>query len=73
METNDAGLPSQAATGAERRGAEWENEGGSFRPAVPEALPEGITAETTTRYRVGPYTYTRLEDALAEHARQSRR
>ena len=36
-------------------------------------LPEGIIAVTSTRYKVGPYSYSRLEDALAEHGRQSRK
>lgn len=35
------------------------------------ALPEGVTAETVTRYRVGPYRYTSLADALAQHRRQA--
>lgn len=50
---------------------EWENEGGSVKPIPSPALPEGITAVTVTQYRVGPYRYSSLEDALAEHRRQS--
>ena len=50
---------------------EWENEGGSVKPIPSPVLPEGITAETVTQYRVGPYRYSSLEDALAEHRRQS--
>ena len=51
--------------------SEWESEGGSLRPGAADPLPEGITAETVVRYRVGPYCYSRLEDALAEHSRRS--
>ena len=50
---------------------EWENEGGSVKPIPSPVLPEGITAVTVTQYRVGPYRYSILEDALAEHRRQS--
>lgn len=50
---------------------EWENEGGSATPIPSPVLPEGVTAVTITQYRVGPYRYTSLDDALAEHRRQS--
>lgn len=50
---------------------EWENEGGSLKPGSPTPLPEGIIAVTSLHYLVGPYSYSRLEDALAEHGRQS--
>ena len=50
---------------------EWESEGGSLEPQSPPSLPEGIIAVTSVHYRVGPYSYSRLEDALAEHGRQS--
>ncbi|MBE5073258.1 hypothetical protein IM511_02940 [Erythrobacteraceae bacterium E2-1 Yellow Sea] len=50
---------------------EWENEGGSLKPRPPTPLPEGIIAVTSIHYRVGPYSYSRLEDALAEHRRQA--
>lgn len=49
---------------------EWENEGGSVKPAPSPVLPEGVIAVTVTQYRVGPYIYTSLDDALAEHRRQ---
>lgn len=49
----------------------WESEGGSFEPQSPASLPDGIIAVTSVHYRVGPYSYSRLEDALAEHRRQS--
>ena len=52
-------------------GTDWENEGGSLHGNHAETLPEGIVAETTVRYRVGSYTYARLEDAKAELVRQS--
>lgn len=34
-------------------------------------LPDGVTAVNTVQYKVGPYTYSNLDDALAEHRRQS--
>lgn len=49
----------------------WENEGGSVKPIPSPVLPEGITVMTVTQYCVGPYRYSSLEDALAEHRRQS--
>jgi hypothetical protein len=48
-----------------------ENEGGAVEPIPSPVLPEGITAVTFTQYRVGPYRYSSLDDALAEHRRQS--
>ena len=60
-----AETPDQPGTG------EWESEGGSLEPQSPTSLPEGIIAVTSVHYRVGPYSYSRLEDALAEHGRQS--
>ena len=50
---------------------EWENEGRSAAPIPSPELPEGVTAVTITQYRVGPYRYSSLDDALAEHRRQS--
>jgi hypothetical protein len=47
----------------------WENEGGTTDAPIPQ-LPDGIVAVTTTHYSVGPYRYTSLNDALAEHRRQ---
>lgn len=41
------------------------------QPASSTVLPEGVTAELVTRYRVGPYRYTSLADALAQHKRQA--
>jgi hypothetical protein len=49
---------------------EWENEGGTTLAQIPQ-LPDGIVVVTATHYIVGPYRYTSLEDALAEHRRQS--
>lgn len=34
-------------------------------------LPEGVIAVNTVQYKVGPYTYSNLDDALAEHRRQN--
>ena len=48
----------------------WESEGESL--SVREAsLPEGIRAFSVTHYRVGEFSYTNLDDAMAEHRRQS--
>ena len=48
----------------------WESEGGALaQPASPE-IPEGILAVTVTHYRVGPYKYTSLADAMAQYRRQ---
>lgn len=60
-------VPSSKA--AETR--ERENEGGSATPIPSPELPEGVTAVTITLYRVGPYRYSSLDDALAQHRRQS--
>jgi len=51
---------------------QWESEGGSMKPAAPTALHDGVTASTITQYRVGSYTYTSLDDALAEHKRRNK-
>ena len=34
-------------------------------------LPDGVIAVNTVQYKVGPYTYSNLDDALAELRRQS--
>ena len=49
-----------------------ESGGDAMKPASPSALPDGVTASAITQYRVGPYTYTSLDDALAEHKRQNK-
>jgi hypothetical protein len=61
--------PPVEATGAGR----WEGDGGSLSPHGSDALPDGVTATSMTHYRVGPYSYTNLDDALAEHRRQTRK
>ena len=42
-------------------------------PALARAidLPEGVIAVNTVQYKVGPYTYSNLDDALAERRRQN--
>ena len=60
-----AEAPIQPGTG------DWEGEGGALKPMPAPTMPEGIVAVTSVNYRVGPYSYARLEDALAEHRRQS--
>lgn len=57
--------PDQPGTG------EWESEGGSMKPDPAVQLPEGIVGVPSVQYRVGPYSYARLEDAVAELGRQS--
>lgn len=49
---------------------QWESEGGSLTSRQ-APLPEGILAVSVTHYRVGKYSYTNLDDAMAEHRRQS--
>lgn len=61
----EVGAPDQPGTCA------WESEGGSLKPNAATRLPEGIIAVTSTHYEVGPYSYSKLKDALAEHSRQS--
>ena len=51
----------------------WENEGGAIGSTAPEPLPEGVTAETVMRYRVGKHVYGKLDEALAEQRRRDRR
>ena len=51
--------------------SEWVSEGGSMKPDPSAQLPDGIVAVPTVQYRVGPYFYARLEDALAELGRRS--
>lgn len=48
---------------------QWESEGGSLSSRE-ESLPEGILAVRVTHYRVGKFSYTNLDDAIAEHRRQ---
>ena len=61
----DAETPLQPGTG------DWESEGGALEPKPAPTLPEGIIVVRSVHYRVGPYSYVSLEDALAEHRRQS--
>lgn len=64
--------PATAATPDKPEISKWESEGGSFKRTPPDPLPDGIIAETSVLYRVGPYSYSKYDDALAEHQRQSR-
>lgn len=49
--------------------AEWEDEGGALAAAERVRIPPEIEAVTVTRYRVGPYTYSTLADAMAQYRR----
>ncbi len=49
---------------------EWESQGSSLT-SCHTSLPEGILAVSVTHYRVGKYSYSNLDDAMAEHRRQS--
>ncbi|VVS99123.1 hypothetical protein [Erythrobacter sp. EC-HK427] len=62
-----AAIPAQPGTG------QWESEGGALKPGMPIPVPEAILAVTTVQYRVGPYSYSRLEDAMAQLERLSRK
>ena len=63
---NDNDAESASGTPATRR---WESEGGSLS-SRDESMPEGILAVSVTHYRVGKYSYTNLDDAMAEHRTQ---
>ena len=67
---NDVTIASNPETPNQPGTGEWESEGGSMKPGPTAQLPDGITAVTSVQYQVGPYTYSRLEDAMAEHHRQ---
>ncbi len=67
---NNMGQIPEGLTGKTEATREWENEGGSVKSEPAPPLPDGITPVTVIQYRVGPYTYSRLDDALAEHKRQ---
>lgn len=49
---------------------QWESQGISLN-SCHASLPEGILAISVTHYQVGKYSYTNLDDAMAEHRRQS--
>lgn len=53
--------------------AQSEGAGGSLAGHDSDALPNGVTAYLVTHYQVGPYSYSNLDDALAEHRRQTRK
>lgn len=48
----------------------WESEGGSLAPRKISTLPDGVIPVPVTHYRVGPYTYTNLDDAMDQYRRQ---
>ncbi|MHA6333845.1 hypothetical protein ACXYL9_09190 [Qipengyuania sp. CAU 1752] len=50
----------------------WESEGGSINPPN-SPLPAGIAERLVREYRVGPYKYTDLSQAIAENTRQQSR
>lgn len=64
-------IPSNGVTPDQPGTGEWESEGGSLKPRPPTSLPDGIIAVTSVHYRVGPYSYSKLDDAFAEHRRQA--
>lgn len=68
---NDVDIATDAETTAQPGTGDWESEGGALEPNPALTLPEEVIAVTSVHYRVGPYSYARLEDALAEHRRQS--
>jgi hypothetical protein len=53
------------------RAENWENEGGSVRPADP-AESFGVTTFLTEHYVVGGYKYTNLADAIAQGQRMQK-
>ena len=65
MVQSDTPTANQPGTGT------WESEGGALASPDKSVLPDGVAAITVTHYQVGPYTYTKLDDAMAQHRRQS--
>lgn len=63
---NEPDEPAQQTPATHKR----ESEGVSLSSRE-AALPEGIQAVNVTHYRVGRYSYNNLDDAMAEHRRQS--
>lgn len=49
---------------------EWENEGGAITASA-MTLPHGVTMTLAPQYHVGPYVYSDLALAVAEHDRQA--
>ena len=64
-------IVTDAETMAQPGTGDWESEGGALEPNPASTLPEGVIAVTSVHYCVGPYSYAKLEDALAEHRRQA--
>lgn len=46
-----------------------ESRGGAVKPQESVSLPDGVLAIAVTHYRVGPFTYSNLDDAMAQHRR----
>lgn len=65
MVQSDTTTQNPAGTGV------WESEGGALASSDKPLIPEGVIAIQVTHYRVGQYTYTNLDDAMAEYRRQS--
>ena len=63
---NEVEKPGQQTPATRQR----ESEGDSLN-SRDASLPEGIQAIHATHYLVGKYNYTNLDDAMAEHRRQS--
>lgn len=63
---------SQSQTVAVPGTGAWESEGGALASHIPTLLPDGVIAVPVTHYRVGKYTYTNLNDAMAQNHRQNR-
>lgn len=51
--------------------ASWEGEGGAVASPMTQG-PDGPSRKTVCQYFVGPFVYSDLSSALAEHARQKR-
>ena len=52
---------------------EWESEGGALATHENASLPDEVIPIAVTHYRVGSYTYTNLDDAMAEYRRRFER
>ena len=67
---NNRQLADLTADSARASITKWEGEGGALATSGATALPSGIRTDTIKQYYVGPYRFTDLGLALAEHARQ---
>lgn len=66
-------MPNASSSTAPKQAKANNDNNTDDEPVLAEAvdLPEGVIAVNTVQYKVGPYTYFNLNDALSEHRRQN--